>query len=212
MARLSQGILGGVLGKIGNVVGSSWKGIPIIKSKPLSVSNPRTTSQVAQRTKMANVVAFAQAILASTIKPLNDRFAQQASGFNDFVRRNIALFADSIPSTPASLQISSGQMESVNPVSAVCNAGEAFVTVSFPTDYSDAFSTSSDLAYAVVMNANTGVIGSSGGSAIRSAGEIVVGRLGTTTAGDILHIWLAFRRADGTVVSGTGYLEGAVTA
>jgi len=212
MARLSQGILGGVLGKIGNVVGSSWKGIPVIKSKPLSVANPRTTAQVAQRTKMANVVAFAQAILASIIKPLNDRFAQQASGFNDFVRRNIALFTNVTPSPAANLQISSGQMEQVDPDSAVCNAGDAFVTVSFPTSFSDAFSASDDLVYAVVMNATTGQIGFNGGSVIRSAGEIIVSRLGLTTAGDVLHIWLAFRRADGTVVSNTGYLEGVVTA
>lgn len=212
MARLSQGILGGVLGKIGNVVGSSWKGIAVIKSKPLSVANPRTTKQVAQRTKMANVVAFAQTILASIIKPLNDRFAQQASGFNDFVRRNISLFENATPSPAANLQISSGQMDSVDPDSAVCNAGEAFATISFPTLFSDAFSASTDLVYAVVMNANTGAIGSNGGSVIRSAGEIVVSRLGLTTAGDVLHIWLAFRRADGTVVSGTGYLESTVTA
>ena len=212
MARLSQGILGGVLGKIGNVVGSSWKGIAVIKSKPLSVANPRTTKQVAQRTKMTNVVVFAQSILASVIKPLNDRFAQQASGFNDFVRRNIALFTNVTPSPASNLQISSGQMDQVDPTSAVCNAGDAFVTVSFPTSFSDAFSASDDLVYAVVMNENTGIIGSNGGSVIRSAGEIVVSRLGLTTAGDVLHIWLAFRRADGTVVSNTGYLESAVTA
>ena len=212
MARLSQGILGGVLGKIGNVVGSSWKGIAVIKSKPLSVANPRTTAQVAQRTKMANVVAFAQAILASIIKPLNDRFAQQASGFNDFVRRNIALFENATPSPASDLQISSGQMESVDPISAVCNAGDTFVTIGFPTAANDAFWAPNDSVYAVVMNANTGVISGLGSSVIRSAGEIVVSRLGVTTAGDVLHVWLAFRRADGSVVSNTGYLESAVTA
>jgi hypothetical protein len=42
MGKISQGILGGISGKVGNVIGGSWKGIDYIRVKPSSVANPRT--------------------------------------------------------------------------------------------------------------------------------------------------------------------------
>lgn len=53
MGVISQGILGGVSGKVGNVVGASWKGIDYLRIKPSNVANPRTEGQVSQRTKFA---------------------------------------------------------------------------------------------------------------------------------------------------------------
>lgn len=38
MGTIKQGILGGFSGKVGNVVGASWKGIDYIRSLPSSVS------------------------------------------------------------------------------------------------------------------------------------------------------------------------------
>jgi len=58
MGTIKQGILGGFSGKVGNVVGASWKGIDYIRSLPSSVSNPRTPGQVTQRTKFSMVQSF----------------------------------------------------------------------------------------------------------------------------------------------------------
>lgn len=205
MARLPQGILGGVLGKVGNVVGSSWKGIPILKSRPLSVANPRTTKQVAQRTKMSNVVEFAKAILASVIKPLNDRFAQQASGYNDFVSRNIHLFENAEPSPAENLSISVGKMAKVTPEITTADNNTKTVEVGWTTTLPDAFAAATDLAYVVLQNATTGEIVPSGGLNTRADSSIIVTLAENLKADDILHVWLAFRRVDGTVVSNTGY-------
>ena len=60
MGKIGRGILGGVSGKVANVVGSRWKGIDYIRAKPLSVANPRTLLQVNQRTKFALVLRFLQ--------------------------------------------------------------------------------------------------------------------------------------------------------
>ena len=51
MGKISQGILGGVSGKVGNVVGGSWKGIDYLKIMPASVANPQTPAQMDQRSK-----------------------------------------------------------------------------------------------------------------------------------------------------------------
>ena len=53
MGTIKKGILGGFSGKVGTVVGSSWKGIAYMRSLPQKVRNPRTLAQRSQRTKFA---------------------------------------------------------------------------------------------------------------------------------------------------------------
>jgi hypothetical protein len=60
MGKISQGILGGLSGKVGNVIGGSWKGIDYIRIKPSSVANPRTPGQVNQRNKFSASIEFLQ--------------------------------------------------------------------------------------------------------------------------------------------------------
>lgn len=205
MGRLRQGILGGVSGKVGNVVGSSWKGIATVKAMPLSVANPRTAGQIEQRTKMTNVVAFARQILASVIKPLNDRFAGQMSGFNIFIKRNIDIFDDAVTGTPESLILSEGKMVAVNPSSIAISLFASTVTVNFPTTLPDSYAQATDKVYAVCQDLNGGGITVSSGVVERSTGVVVLATPSGLNSGDDVAVWLAFLRADGTVVSGTGY-------
>ena len=53
MGIIKRGILGGVSNKVGNVVGSSWKGIATLRSLPLSVANPNTLAQRNNRTSFS---------------------------------------------------------------------------------------------------------------------------------------------------------------
>ncbi|MDR1761091.1 MAG: DUF6266 family protein [Bacteroidales bacterium] len=53
MGTIKKGILGGFSGKVGTVVGGSWKGISYMRSLPQSVKNPRTEGQMSQRSKFA---------------------------------------------------------------------------------------------------------------------------------------------------------------
>lgn len=212
MARLSQGILGGISGKIGNLVGSSWKGIAVIKTKALSVSNPRTASQLTQRGKMANVVAFATYHLATVIKTLNDRFAQGMSGFNLFVSRNIDLFEDAICSDPSALILSSGKMVAVNPSSLVADVSLNSITVNWPTALPDSYAQATDKAYAICQNLTTGkfYLGVQGYN--RSLGTASFTAAGSLTAGDQIALWMSFIREDGSVVSNTGYIVATAIA
>ena len=58
MGTIKKGILGGFSGKVGTVVGASWKGISYMRSLPLKVKNPRTEPQMNQRTKFAVTLKF----------------------------------------------------------------------------------------------------------------------------------------------------------
>jgi hypothetical protein len=94
MGTIRKGILGGISGKVANVVGSSWKGIDYLRSMPTSVANPRTVKQVAARTKLTNCVQFIRKYMGSVIKPYWDRYADAMSGFNLFIKSNVEFFGD----------------------------------------------------------------------------------------------------------------------
>lgn len=206
MARLPQGILGGVVGSVGNLVGTSWKGIPIIKTKPLSVSNPKTTKQIAQRTKMSNIVAFSQPILSTIIKPLNDRFAQRQSGYNLFVSRNIKLFENEFPSPAGDLIISNGKLgdTAILDVSAANASNELGIIIN--SDLDNAFKQDTDLVYVLVVNETSGAIVGGISPATRGVGVISFQTIEDFKTDDVLQIYLSFLRADGTMVSNTSHI------
>lgn len=58
MATIKSGILGGLSGKVGNVVGSSWKGISYLRSLPSHVTDANTLAQRTSRMKMRLVMQF----------------------------------------------------------------------------------------------------------------------------------------------------------
>jgi hypothetical protein len=62
MAKYKSGVLGNFSGKVGNVVGSFWRGIPYMRSLPDYVHNPNTPAQQTQREKFSLTMAFLQKI------------------------------------------------------------------------------------------------------------------------------------------------------
>lgn len=67
MAKWKKGLLGKLSGSIGNVVVSSWKGIPYIRSKP-SGNTSNTPAQQRQRSKFGVVIKF-----VNQLKPVINR-------------------------------------------------------------------------------------------------------------------------------------------
>ena len=64
MGTIKKGILGGFSGKVGTVVGASWKGIAYMRSLPQKVKNPRTAGQVSQRSKFALTMHYLKPMTA----------------------------------------------------------------------------------------------------------------------------------------------------
>ena len=58
MGKIKQGILGGFSGKTGTVVGSSRKGISVIRGIAPSIAQPNTEAQLAQRLRFSVVGKF----------------------------------------------------------------------------------------------------------------------------------------------------------
>jgi hypothetical protein len=202
MAVIKQGILGGFSGKIGNIVGSSWKGIAVMKTKPLSVANPQTAKQTTQREYFAEVVFAAKQILAGTIKPLWDRFAVKMSGYNSFVKENIGIVRPA-SDTPGKVKIANGSMAATEIDTAVVDAGLVTGAITWTDDSGEGLKLATDEAYIVICDADFEVLQEYPAKATRDDAEYDF--TGVFVADATYHVYLAFRRVDGTVVSQTSY-------
>jgi hypothetical protein len=80
MAKLSQGINGPFFGKVGAVVGYTWKGIPVMRGLPTPRSKPFTPKELNQQAKFRIMNRF----LTPAIGLLNVTFAHLAIGMSAF--------------------------------------------------------------------------------------------------------------------------------
>ena len=87
MGTIKQGILGGFNGKVGTVVGSSWKGTVYMKGRAQHVKNPRTAGQVYQREAL-KILALALKPISSTLNLTFKKSANKMSGYNKAVSVN----------------------------------------------------------------------------------------------------------------------------
>ena len=62
MGKIKQGAFGGFTGKVGNLVGCTWKGIPYMRTRPANMTNPRTEKQQGQRSKFQVALNFLRTI------------------------------------------------------------------------------------------------------------------------------------------------------
>lgn len=209
MGKLSSGIFGGVSGKVGNLTGSSWKGIQVVKSRPQSVAYPGTTGQVAQTTKMSAIVSFCKPILSSWIKPLWDRSAVKMSGYNAFVQANIAEFADGVIDSYSTLVMSRGTMAATQIETVVFSNSNKVVTLAWDATKISGLQNSTDIAYACCIDPSTGKIAVQSG-VLRSVGSIAVTFPETLNDSGVLYCYLVFKRANGTVVSNNSFFGGNI--
>lgn len=111
MGVIKQGILGGFQNKVGAVIGSNWKGIATMRSRPISVANPRTGKQVAVRSEFSILVKMASALNATLIRPYWSRFAQKKTGANAFISANYGKMKGTVTGIPDRMILSQGKLD-----------------------------------------------------------------------------------------------------
>ena len=77
MAKISWGILDGFIGKVGTVVGSFWKGKPVMRAYKRQIRNRNSEAQQLVRTRFAAINSLAGAFLSAIQR-----------GFFEVARRN----------------------------------------------------------------------------------------------------------------------------
>jgi hypothetical protein len=206
MGVIAQGILGAVSGRIGPVVGGSWKGIAYLRGYQPQVAQPNTAAQVAQKTRMATIVLMAQGFLAQIIKPLNDRFAVHMSGYNLFVSRNIGHVDGSGNITFADIVFSQGTLTGFDTLSVTSANGSAAVDFTWVDNSGTGTAQATDEAYLCCINQTSGGLGQNGGTVARSAAADTVTLGSPATTGDDIHCYASFRTANGFAVSDSEYV------
>lgn len=201
MGKISQGILGGFSGKVGSVVGANWKGINYMRSKAVSVANPRTEGQVRQRTKFSVTLSFLQP-LTDFLRVGYKMYAIKKTAFNAAMSYfiNNAIIGDShdFSIDPSKVLVSRGPLTPALNASATIQPGE--VTVSWEDNSSSGSATSSDKALIVVYNVSKMEAVYTTSGATRSEQSQVM-TIPADWDNDILSVHLGFISEDGTKVS-----------
>lgn len=128
MAKMLKGILGGLSGKIGNVVGGRWKETDYLRIK-VTPANPKTAAQLVQRNRMSLAVSYAQGILGAILNTYMDPFLKKFSAYNDFISKNIAKFGP--PVSPAALELVHGKLLDTWPLTAVYDTATGVINYTY---------------------------------------------------------------------------------
>ena len=94
MAKLEQGILGPFRGKVGSVVGYTWRGIHVVRAYRREIKYPNTERQQAERDWFVGMVRFASRAQGALKLGLREAAMQaQMTEGNFFVKSNKQCFA-----------------------------------------------------------------------------------------------------------------------
>jgi hypothetical protein len=213
MGKISQGILGGLSGKVGNVIGGNWKGIDYLRIKPSSVANPRTEGQVNQRNKFTISLEYLQAN-KDFIKVGYKAFATKKTEFNaamSYVLKNgiIGTFPNFNVDYSTAL-LSRGNLSSpLNASVDLLTANE--VTFNWDDNSTDGNASTTDRSMIVAYNPSKKESISLLDGAQRSATTQTL-TLPTSYTGENVQLFMAFISLDGKIVSNSVYLGSGTVA
>ena len=207
MGVIKRGILGGVSNKIGNVVGSSWKGIATLRSLPLSVANPNTLEQRTNRNSFSIMSKLGSDVLATVCQPLWNRDAKQMSGFNAYVKENKLAYDENWIVWLANPIMSKGVLSAPLQNVGINNEGLNLVFV-YDTVLKNPQDSADDVAYLQIIHQDTSnpakpLFTAKGfiTNAKRRDGHIEITNPFETSEGDKLIMSLSFKSADGREVA-----------
>lgn len=205
MGKVKPFAIGIFSGTVGNVVYATWKGIPYVRSKPVSVANPRTEAQQSQRAKFALAVRF--------LKPCTDfirtgykKYAIKKTAFNaalSYILGNAITgsYPDYRIDYPQAL-VSRGPLTPPNNARAGIVGGA--VQISWDDNSTSGSANPTDDALAIVINPDKGEAVYKIAEASRIGG-IETLNIPTDWAGDRVEAYLGFISDNGKDVSDSVY-------
>lgn len=150
--KTANTVFGRSSGKLAGVVASSWKGLNVVREKPLTVANPNTIGQQNQRAKMRFLVASGRSLLSLLQLSMKEAAIKQ-SEFNAFTSLNMQALtaaggAVSVV-TAANIKVGKGTLLPVPFVSATATQVDV-VDAEWTNNSSGASAQDSDVIYGVL--------------------------------------------------------------
>ena len=206
MGTIKQGILGGFSGKVGTVVGSSWKGISYMRGRAQSVRNPRTEGQVEQRSKFALTLNFLKPITAY-IRTGYKTYANKQTAFNAamsyIVKNAIGGTSPNYDLDFSSVLVSRGSLTQPANTNVSVASGKAAISWTDNSGQGDAQST--DVAMPLAFNTDKGeaVFSTAAATRVDQSAEL---NFPADWNGDTVELYIGFASADGINVANSVYL------
>jgi len=211
MGTINGGVLGGFNGKVGAVIGSHWKGKPVMRGKSTAKRGKSSELQIEQQAKFSLMVNFLQPII-DFLNISYKKAAVQMSGFNKAISANIqfavtGVYPDFAVDYPK-IQLSKGSLPAVDaPTAASAIAGK--VTFTWPDNSKIARGAlPSDIAFVAAYNADLKHWIVNEDAAARNAGTFVLDVTGYS--GKSMQTYMGFMSDDGKKTSNSIY-TGLVT-
>ena len=206
MGKINKGILGGFNGKVGTVVGGSWKGISYMRSLAQSITKSRSGSQVKQRTKFALALRFLQPIL-SFVRAGFKPFAIHQSSYNaamSYTMRNG--IKGEFPEYKLDYEhtlVSRGSLTPAENASAAVAEGK--VTFKWKDNSGIGSAAETDYAMPLVLNTTKRIAVYTDRLATRKDATVAL-ELPTDWKDDSIEAYLSFRALDSKVVANSVHL------
>jgi hypothetical protein len=206
MGTIKQGILGGFSGKVGTVVGGSWKGISYMRSLAQNVKDPRTPAQMGQRTKFGITIRLLKPLTAL----LRVGWRQYADGMSAFNAAMAYTLANAITGAypdyaidPSKILISRGSLTPATGASATAS-GEN-ITFNWSDNSGAGSAAQTDRALIAVLNPALGEAVSTDEAADRMTLSQTIA-LPPHWAGDNVYTYLGFISEDARETANSIYL------
>jgi hypothetical protein len=208
MASLTYGSLGPVNGKVGNLIVSTWKGKPYVKSLPAERKSPPTEKELNNRKKWA----MAQAWLRPVTKFVREGFKGYTSTVEGFLAAKSYLLknafegiAPDLTINPALVKVSSGELPLPENIQATLQ-GNDIVQFTWGTEdiaranrYDQVMLLAYDIENRFSIKTLTGQLRYTGVDTLQLS----------VVRGQVYHLYVAFVAADRSMQSDSIYL-GAV--
>lgn len=216
MAKVANVLIGKASGSVGGTTFSSWKGINVLKSKPVIVANPQTDAQTAQRVAFAFIVAVFR-IMVGVLQLGFKEMAVKMSAFNAYSSHNLKAAMDlSSPPTatfvPANFKISKGTISDTVIGGVAADKSDGTVVFTYANTANLPGQSATDKPVIAVYNEDKDEWTSKVETAVRTTGAGSIAIPSTWVAGDTLHLYVGFVDAAGAKASDSVYATTDIVA
>lgn len=207
MASKRNNTSGGFSGKVGKLVGTSWRGMPIVRSAPKKSSKEPSAAQLLQRAKFRVVVVFLQPIkpfLAQHFGKMEGSRAPFDLAISYHLKEAIKLENGSLMVDFPKMCISKGHLRGLEGVSTTITAGN-LLTVRWIDNSDQSFARPDDML-AIILYVPSGAIF----HLLENIAPRVCSRTQLTLPEDAVgvqvHCWATFVAFDGVDAATSSYL------
>lgn len=200
MAIFEHGILGGFSGKVGPIVGSSWKGKDVMKSRPRKKKTGSSVKQIDQQLRFATVAEF-QSPFAELIDVTFKGYAvdktAQNSAFSYNYQNALAGKSPDYSIDYSKALVSRGGLPNADNLQATVSKGTVYFT--WTDNSGEGKAAPTDTSVLVVYCGEKNMVKYTWIGSERSSGAAQIDASGFV--GKKVQTWLAFLSADGNEVA-----------